>query len=182
MSEKSKPVRHTTGSSVRQPARREVDSVFTDRGRLDSAVSALQGHGFPLRTMSVVLEHRANRKSGFSAVDERQIRTLGTSLAGAVAALAAAGVTIMSGGAAGLALAASAVAGASAATGVHVFKTSQGFDGSGSEDRPDEDVILSVSVKNAEDETRAVQILQEHGAVQIWAQDRQIRASEAARP
>jgi hypothetical protein len=169
-------MRKGTASGTAHPRKvryseREVDGVFLDRERLNGAVSALVGAGFGLENMSVVLEQRGT-SSTFSAVDERQLRTLGTSLVAAVGALAAAGLTLMSGGAAAAAIAASALVGGSAATGVHVFKTSKGFNGSGATpDRPDEDAILSVRVGRTDDEHRTVEILQEHGAVKIWAQN-----------
>lgn len=53
--------------------------------------------------------------AGFTQADERQIRTLGTSMSGAIGALAALGVTIATGGAAVAAVVAAALVGGSAA-------------------------------------------------------------------
>jgi hypothetical protein len=78
-----------------------------------------------------------------------------------VGGLAAAGVTIARDRTAAAAVMAATLAGYSAASGVHVFKTMQGFDGVG------EDVILSVRVKNFRDEKRVAEIFQSHGAAQI---------------
>ena len=155
---------------------REVDGVFVDREGLDHAVSALAAAGFSYADMTVVLERHLNGgrrvavtdlpPAGFTEADKRQVRTLATSMTGAVGALAALGVTIATGGSAAAAVMAATLIGGSAASGVHVFKTLQGFDGEG------EDVILSVRVKNSRDEERVAEIFRRHGAVQIWAQNR----------
>ena len=155
---------------------REVDGVFVDRERLDHALSALADAGFRYTDMTAVLEHHleGSRRVAvtdlpppdFTEADKRQVRTLATSMTGAVGALAALGVTIATGGSAAAAVMAAALVGGSAASGVHVFKTLQGFDGEG------EDVILSVRVKNSRDEERVAEIFQRHAAVQIWAQNR----------
>jgi hypothetical protein len=89
--------------------------------------------------MTATLERRDDRgnrvavtdlpPAGFTPADERQLRTLATSMAGALGALAAAGVTMATGGAAAAAVAAAVLVGGSAASGVHVFKTLRGFDG-----------------------------------------------------
>jgi hypothetical protein len=157
---------------------REVDGVFFDRAHLQRAVSALRAAGFDCASMTATLERRDDRgnrfavtdlpPAGFTPADERQLRTLATSMAGALGALAAAGVTIATGGAAAAAVAAAVLVGGSAASGVHVFKTLRGFDGVA----PEEDVILSVRVDGLEEEKRVVEIFEQHGAEQIWAQDR----------
>jgi hypothetical protein len=155
---------------------REVDGVFVDRERLDHAASALAAAGFGYADMTAVLKRHLDGgrrvaitdlpAAGFTEADKRQVRTLATSMSGAVGALAALGVTVATGGSAAAAVMAAALVGGSAASGVHVFKTLQGFDGEG------EDVILTVRVKNTRDEERVAEIFQRHGAVQSWAQDR----------
>jgi hypothetical protein len=87
-------------------------------------------------------------------------------LASTIAALAAAGVTIASGGAAVAAVAAAALVGGSAATGVHVIKTMAGFDGAS------EDLILSVRAKQPADERRIADIFDQCDAKQTWVQNR----------
>src|SRR5262249_18996500 len=149
--------------------------VFVDREHLDQALSTLTAAGFKYDRMTAVLErHEGGRRiavtdlpsSGFTHADKRQLRTLATSMTGAVGALAAVGVTLATGGAALAAVAAAALVGGSAATGVHVFKTVRGFDGVA------EDIILSVRVVRPSDEKRIFEIFDKHGAKQIWAQDR----------
>jgi hypothetical protein len=166
--------RRKSASKTRKPVR-EVDGIFLDREHLDRALTALQAAGFRKESMTAVLErHEGGRRvavtdlppASFTQADKRQLRTLATSLGGAIGALAAFGVTIATGGAAAAAVAAAALAGGSAATGVHVFKTMQGFDGVA------EDIILSVRVDGPADEQRVAEIFEGHGAQQIWAQNR----------
>ena len=138
-------------SSWRRPAR-EVDGIFFDREQLRDAVIGLAAAGFSYADMTAVLERNVGGgrrvavtklpPAGFTSADKRQIRTLATSMSGAVGALAVLGVTIATGGAATAAVAAAALVGGSAATGVYKVKTMMGFDGV----VPDEDIILSVRV------------------------------------
>jgi hypothetical protein len=154
---------------------REVDGIFVDREHLNRALTALSAAGFNKDSMTAVLErHEGGRRiavtdlppAGFTQADKRQLRTLATSMSGAIGALAAFGVTMVTGGAAAAAVAAAALVGGSTATGVHVFKTMQGFDGVA------EDIILSVRVNNPADEKRVAEIFENHGAGQIWSQNR----------
>jgi hypothetical protein len=164
------------GSSTKAAPVREVDGIFVDRAHLDHALSALVKAGYHHADMTAVLERHIDGgrriavtdipQDNFTQTDKQQARTLGTSLAGAVAALAAAGVTIASGGAAVAAVAAAALIGGSAATGIHVIKTMVGFDGAS------EDVILSVRAKKPADEQRIADVFDQHGAKQIWVQNR----------
>ena len=164
------------GSSTKTTAVQEVDGIFVDREHLDHALSALVQAGFDSADMTAVLERHIDGgrriavtnipRNTLTQTDKQQARTLSTSLAGAVAALAAAGVTIASGGVAIAAVAAAALVGGSAATGVHVIKTMAGFDGAS------EDIILSVRVKKSADEKRIADIFDRHGAKQIWVQNR----------
>jgi len=154
---------------------REVDGIFFDREHLNRALPALAAAGFSYDRMTAVLERHASGRrvavtdlppAGFTEADKRQVRTLATSMTGAVGALAAFGVTIATGGAAVAAVAAAALVGGSSAAGVHVFKSLQGFHGIS------EDIILSVRVDDPSDEKRVVEIFQQHDAEQIWAQNR----------
>jgi hypothetical protein len=174
----SAPAKSGTGKVIR-----EVDGIFVARDALDRSVAALAAAGFDHSDMTVVLERRfAGGKTepvaeapgdGFSATDQRQLRTLGTSLAGAVAALATVGIVAASGGTALAIVGAAAAVGTKAALGVHIFKTSLGFDGSGpGPDQPSEDIILTVRVPDHEAEQKAATILVDNGAWRVWAQNR----------
>ena len=170
----------TTSSNIRRTRRKphEVDGIFFARDQLNDAVTALSAAGFAYADMTAVLERHvgAGRRvavtelphAGFTKADERQVRTLATSMSGAIGALAALGVTIATGGAAAAAVASAELVGGSTAGGVYVAKTLMGFDGV----VPEEDIILSVRVNGPDDEKRALDVLQKHGAVQIWVQNR----------
>jgi hypothetical protein len=188
------PEKHHAGDHIEQAvsstrkSSREVDGIFFSGEQLNNAISALTAAGFSCADMTAVLErhvgggHRVAVTSlpdvGVTQADERQVRTLATSLSGAAGALAAAGITIATGGAAVAAVAAATLVGGSAATGVYVLKTLAGFDGV----VPEEDVILSVSVKTPDDERRVLDLFQRHGAVQIWARNRPRREASGALP
>jgi hypothetical protein len=170
----------TATSKLRHPRRKahEVDGIFFARDQLNDAVTALSAAGFAYADMTAVLERHVGDgrrvavtelpHPGFTEADERQVRTLATSMSGAIGALAALGVTIATGGAAAAAVAAAALVGGSTAGGVYVAKTLMGFDGVVAE----EDIILSVRVNRPDDEKRALDVLRKHGAVQIWVQNR----------
>lgn len=168
----------TTGKTIR-----EVDGIFVEGDALYRAVAALKAAGFDHADMTVVHERRnpggvsepvvESPGAGFSATDQRQLRTLGTSLGGAVAALAAIGIVAASGGTAAAIVGAAALVGGKVAIGVHVFKTGMGFDGSGpAAAQPSEDIILTVRVDDAAAETKASGILAAEGASQVWSQNR----------
>ena len=95
--------------------------------------------------------------------DVRKLRTLKTGLAGAVAALAAAGVTVMTGGAAAIAFGAAALAGGVSAAGVHALGGPDGANG----DR----AILIARATRPELEATATEVLRAGGADKVWAQD-----------
>ena len=111
---------------------REAVARFDDPERLEGAISALQSHGFDRAEISFIArdgfmgEHVAaghpatrgaaedvtvEREAPVESTDVRQGRMLGTSLAAVVAAFAAAGFTVATGGAAALALGLAAAAG-----------------------------------------------------------------------
>jgi hypothetical protein len=177
------------GTAVSEPARpgnpedastpkyaaSEVDGVFFDREHLEQALAALVAAGFGYPTMMATLERRVDGgrrvavtelpERGGTPVDKQQTRTLATSLAGTVGAFAALGVTIATGGTALAAVAAAAMIGGSAATGVHVFKAFKQSDGV----VPEQDVILSVRITKPSDVEVVADIFQRHGAQEIWA-------------
>ncbi len=101
----------------------EVQGIFPSDTTLQKAVARLTQSGFdradlslPEATPSIAT---ATPEQGASAVttdtDIRQVRTMATSMAGAVGALAAAGAVIATGGAAAIVIAAAAAAGGGAA-------------------------------------------------------------------
>jgi hypothetical protein len=111
---------------MRTPKLREAVAVFSNPEQLEQAVSDLQSHGFDRADISF-LAHEAlsgagesrgvaqrtetRREAAVTDTDIRQERMLGTSLAATIAAFAAAGFTVATGGALAAAAAAAVVAG-----------------------------------------------------------------------
>ena len=99
----------------------EVHAVFASDAAMQEAVARLTQAGFDRADLSLPAASpaMATPEQGADTVttdaDMRQARTLGTSLAGSAGALAAAGITIATGGAALLAVGAAAAVGAGAA-------------------------------------------------------------------
>ena len=113
---------------------REAVAVFDDPDRLENAVSDLQSNGIdrsnlsllahpslaerlPAQSLDVADDPVMPRESAITDIDIRQGRVLGTSLAATIAALAAAGFTVATGGVAAATVAAAAAAGVVGAVG-----------------------------------------------------------------
>lgn len=106
---------------------REAVALFDDAEQLERAVSDLQGAGFDRADISLLAhsaaqprvggtphlaqQQAAPREAPVTHTDIRQERLLGTSLAATVAAFAAAGFTVATGGALAVAAVAAAAAG-----------------------------------------------------------------------
>jgi hypothetical protein len=161
---------------------REAVAVFDDPAKLEAAVSDLQSCGFDRADISFLAEHavggqvadtrqaeddaRAPRDAGFTDTDVRQRRVFGTSMAATIAAFAAAGFTVMSGGALAVA------AGAAAATIAGVGAAGAYF-GKGLEEKQHNylreqvdrgGVLLWIRTKDAAAEQRACDVLRRHSA------------------
>jgi hypothetical protein len=126
-----RPACGSGGGAIKTEMIREVVAVFDDAEKLESAVSELQSHGIDRVNLSFLAhtslaepppgdpqqlaeDPATPREPAVMDADLRQGRVLGTSLAATVAALAAAGFTVATGGVA----AATAAAAAAAAGGV----------------------------------------------------------------
>lgn len=150
---------------------REVLGLFHDRERLEGAAYKLQSAGFNRARLSVACDRDldavpdpGSRGALTTGTDRGNLRALGTGLAGAVAALAAAGITVMTGGAAAAAFGAAALAGGGAAAGLHALGDRQ--------DPADEgNVILIARATTPELEAAATQALRDAGADKVWVQD-----------
>lgn len=160
------------GASSAAPGRghREVLGLFHDRERLEAAAYRLQSAGFNRANLSLAYDVDLDgvpdpgpREEVSTGSDVRKLRTLKTGLAGAVAALAAAGVTVMTGGAAAIAFGAAALAGGVSAAGVHALGGPDGANG----DR----AILIARATRPELEATAAEVLRAGGADKVWAQD-----------
>jgi hypothetical protein len=161
---------------------RETVAAFDDPEKLESAVSELQSNGIdrsdlsflahpslaerlPGNSMRLADDPAAPREAAVTDTDLRQGRVLGTSLAATIAALAAAGFTVTTGGVAAATVAAAAAAGGIGAVGAVVgrklgedqetFLESQ-FAGGG--------VLLWVRTRDADAERRALEVLHRHSS------------------
>lgn len=150
---------------------REVLGLFHDRQCLEAAAYKLQSVGFNRARLSVAYDRDldavpdpGSRGALTTSTDKHNLRALGTGLAGAVAALAAAGITVMTGGAAAVAFGAAALAGGGAAAGVHALGGEQGSDDEGH-------AILIARATTPELEAAATQALRDAGADKVWTQD-----------
>ena len=101
----------------------EVQGVFPSDAALQDAIAKLTLAGFDRADLSLPATNpaagMATPEQGAAApnteTDVRQMRTMGTSMAGTIGAFAAAGATIATGGAAGVAIAAAAAVGGGSA-------------------------------------------------------------------
>ena len=117
----------TTDSAKEGPSNaatvQEVQGVFPDDATMQNALSQLTLAGYDRADFSLPEEQPAGQAStpnegadpATDDADKRQLRTMGTSMAGYAGAVAVAGATLATGGAAGLAVAAAAAVGAGTA-------------------------------------------------------------------
>ena len=161
---------------------REAVAVFDDPDRLEDALSDLQSNGIdrsslsllappslaerlPARSQDVADDPATQRESAVTDTDIRQGRVLGTSLAATIAALAAAGFTVATGGVAAATVAAAAAAGGVGAVGAllgrrmgedqEAFLNTQLARGG---------VLLWVRTPDADAERRTLGVLRRHSA------------------
>ena len=161
---------------------REAVAVFDDPDRLENAMSDLQSKGIdrsnlsllalpslaerlPARSQDVADDPATPRDSAVTDTDIRQGRVLSTSLAATIAALAAAGFTVATGGVAAPTVAAAAAAGGVAAVGAllgrRVGEDQEAFlDAQLSRGG----VLLWVRTPDADAERRTLGVLRRHSA------------------
>jgi hypothetical protein len=156
----------------------EVQGRFSEPAALQEAVSRLELSGFdradlslPETTLPGNGTPESSAKPADTEEDARQARTLHTSGAGAVAALAAAGVVIATGGAAAPAVAAAAIGGGLA--GGAVFAVSSAANQGEQNDRDFKaatgHLVLSVRAMTPEKRAEAEAILRNAGASMVEA-------------
>lgn len=165
---------------------REAVAVFHDPEALQAAVSDLQSHGFDRAEISFIaregfsghvaedyreageVEDRPDvtREAPTDETDIRQRRTLEISMAATIAAFAAVGFTVLGGGAPALAAGVGAVAaGGVGGLGALLGRLyGQGQDRFVQEQIDRGGVLLWVRTRDAEAETRALDILRRHAA------------------
>jgi hypothetical protein len=161
---------------------REAVAVFDDPEKLERAMSELQSNGSDRANLSLLAhtslaerlprdpqqlgdDPRAPREAAVTDTDLRQERVLGTSLVGTIAALAAAGFTVATGGVAAATVAAAAAAGGVGAVGALVGRKL----GEDEESFLDAQlarggVLLWVRTPDADAERRALEVLRRHSS------------------
>ncbi len=155
----------------------EVRATFSSSEQVQAAIKGLTASGFDRADLSLpeaaAPVTRATPELGAMEADTeedaRQARTLHTSTAGAIAALAAAGVTVATGGAAAVAVAAAAAAGAAVGGAAYAVSSAAneqeqtGLDIRASMGR----LILSVRAPTAAKRSEAEAILRGSGATDV---------------
>ena len=179
-----------TARKIEHPVVREAVGAFHSPEALDTAVSELGSAGWDKSEMSLLAQDsvlqpgipahghdmrqaadEAELPRGAVVGDEdvRQGRTLATSMAAVIAAFAASGATILTGGGALAAAIGAAAAGGGAAAAVNAI--GRWISGSRSEvlrDQVDQGgILLWVTVRDAEQERLAIEILRRCGATDV---------------
>ncbi|WP_158743729.1 hypothetical protein [Acidisphaera sp. L21] len=155
----------------------EVQGIFPSDAAMQDAIAKLTLAGFDRADLSLPATHttpgHATPNQGaadpMTDTDVRQARTMGTSMAGAVGAMAAAGATIATGGAAGLAIAAAAAVGAGSALAANAAGTAAKVT---QEEGRDEaaaagELVLAVHAATPEKRADAERIMQASGASKV---------------
>lgn len=158
---------------------REVQGVFPDDATMQGALSQLTLAGYDRADFSLPEEQDANQvatpnesaEPATDDADKRQLRTMGTSMAGYAGAVAAAGATLATGGAAGLAVAAAAAVGIG--TGAAASATGQAADNAQVEARNQRGregrLILAVRTTTPEQVEQVKGLMQQAGATKTEA-------------
>ena len=141
-------------SPSQDPAPHEIRAHFSDPARLQNAVSQLTMAGFDRADLSIPEVGSSDGHTPESSArpadteeDARQTRTMGTSTGAAVAALAAAGITVATGGAAAPAVAAAVAAGGLTGGGIFAISSAANADEQSTRDEDAESGLLMLSVR-----------------------------------
>jgi hypothetical protein len=139
---------------------------------MQEAIAKLQMAGFDRADVSVPVQSEQTTPdiaadNPITPSDQRQIRTMGSSMAAAAGGIAAAGITVATGGAAAVVIGAAVVAGAGAGLLTNAATSpSDGAKGAG-DALPGQKLLLTVRTGTADREARARQVMQAAGALQI---------------
>jgi hypothetical protein len=155
----------------------EVRATFDDPARMQVAIGNLIVSGFDRADLTLPAEGHSldearpesDVKPAATEEDARQMRTLGSSTAGAAAAIAAVGVTIATGGAAAPAVAAAVIAGgiAGGATFAAVGTAAQSEQMVRDDQAASGDLILSIRTVSAAKVAKARDIATAAGATDV---------------
>ena len=157
----------------------EIQGVFPSDAALQDAVSRLTLAGCDRADFSLPqtepLARDATPEAGAenmdTDVDHRQMRTMQSSMAGAVGAMAAAGVVVATGGAAAVAAAAAAAVGAGAGLAANAARTAtdnvqhEGREHAAAEGR----LVLAVRLGNPAKQAEIERIMRSSGATKVEA-------------
>ena len=164
----------------------EVQGRFPSNAAMQEAVSQLTLAGWDRAELSLPKPHAPGSAetptegadSVTSEVDKRQLRTMGTGMAGYLGAAAAAGATIATGGAAGVAIAAAAAVGAGAAAAASVGTTAVEDSDTTELDRlaAAGQLVLAVRAADEEQAQKAMEIMKGAGATQVASVTRKDQA------
>jgi len=160
----------------------EVQGIFPSDATMQDAIARLTMAGFDRAELSLPETNPAPRhatpEQGASDpvtdTDVRQARTMGTSMAGSIGAMVAAGATIATGGAAGVAIAAAAAVGVG--SGLAANAVGNAADAVQSEERDSSaragHLVLSVRAVDTAKQTTAGRIMRLAGASEVRAVER----------
>ena len=155
----------------------EVQGQFPSNAAMQEAVSQLTLAGWDRAELSLPKPHASGSAdtptegadSVSSDIDKRQLRTMGTGMAGYLGAAAAAGATIATGGAAGLAIAAATAVGVGAAAATNAGTTAIEANDDAELDRlaAAGQLILAVRAADEVQARKAMEIMKGAGATQV---------------
>ncbi len=157
----------------------EVQGVFPSDGAMQDAIAKLTLAGFDRADLSLPATNPAagmatpelGAAPPTTETDIRQMRTMGTSMAGAIGAFAAAGATIATGGAAGVAIAAAAAVGAGSALAANASGNAAGNvqTEARNEAAAAGQLVLAVHANDPARQAMATRIMRESGATDVAA-------------
>lgn len=176
MSDTTGPVMQD-GSPVVAEHVEEIQGQFPSNDTMQDAVGRLTLAGFDRAALSLPKPNPTGSAdtptegadSVTSDIDKRQLRTMGTGMAGYLGAAAAAGATIATGGAAGLAIAAAAAVGAGAAAAANAGTTAVEESDTAELERMAAagQLVLAVRAADGVQAQKAMQLMKDAGATQV---------------
>ncbi len=155
----------------------EVQGVFADDSTMQDALSELTLAGYDRADFSLpedqpagdVVTPNESAEAATDDADKRQLRTMGTSMAGYAGAVAVAGATLATGGAAGVAIAAAIAVGAGTAATANA--AGQAADNAQIEGRNqrgrDGKLILAVRTSTPDQANQVMALMRQAGAVRV---------------
>lgn len=167
----------TAAGPTHEQSVHEIQGSFPSDAKLQDGLSALHLAGYDRADLSLPEEQPVgvvetpNESAAGPTDDEdtRQLRTMGTSMAGYAGAVAVAGATLATGGAAGLAVAAAAAVGVGTATVANSAGRAASDAQSADRDRRGAEGTLKLAVRTrtADQAAQVTKLLQDAGATEI---------------